>query len=201
MIRVLSDFAWRGGSPSAQEKGVGGAAPQGGTSGWRTEGEPRIFQLDRKYACTYNSRHSVQVYAIQTERLAGKYMDERPALSKGEWEIARPIWELGEATVGEVYEAIPEDRRPDYSTVQTYIRRLEAKGYLKSRRKGRTKIYAPKVRAADVLRETVDDFVGRLFDGETIPLMRHLIHDRGITSAEISELRKLLSELEDNQDE
>jgi len=133
--------------------------------------------------------------------MAPENMDQRPALSKGEWEVARPIWELGEATVGEVFESIPEDRRPDYSTVQTYIRRLEAKGYLKSRRKGRTKIYAPKVRAAEVLRETVNDFVGRLFDGEMIPLMRHLIHDRGITSAEISELRRLLSDLEAQQDD
>ncbi len=128
-------------------------------------------------------------------------MNQRPALSKGELEVARAIWKLGSATVGQAFEAIPEDRRPDYSTVQTYIRRLETKGYLRARRTGRTKVYAPKIRPSQVIRETVDDFMHRLFDGEALPLMRHLINDRGITADEISAIRELLTEHEVEQDD
>jgi predicted transcriptional regulator len=47
-----------------------------------------------------------------------------------------------------------------------------------------------------VIRETVDDLVQRLFAGETMPLVRHLIEDRGIDSADIAELRNLIDELE-----
>ena len=126
-------------------------------------------------------------------------MKHRPALSKGELEVARVIWRLGSATVGQAYDAISEDSRPDYTTVQTYIRRLETKGYLRARRMGRNKVYAPKIRPSQVIRETVDDFMNRLFDGEAIPLMRHLINDRGITTDEISAIRKLLSDLEAEQ--
>ncbi len=128
-------------------------------------------------------------------------MSERPALSKGELEVARAIWKLGSATVGQAFEAIPESRRPDYSTVQTYIRRLEGKGYLRSQRTGRNKVYAPKIRPSQVIRETVDDFMHRLFDGEAIPLMRHLINDRGVTAEEISAIRELLTEHEVEEDE
>ncbi|MDP6467695.1 MAG: BlaI/MecI/CopY family transcriptional regulator [Pirellulaceae bacterium] len=128
-------------------------------------------------------------------------MNQRPALSKGELEVARTIWSLGSATVGQAFEAIPEDRRPDYSTVQTYIRRLETKGYLRARRLGRNKVYAPKIRPSQVIRETVDDFMNRLFDGEAIPLMRHLINDRGITTDEISAIRQLLTEHEAEQND
>lgn len=128
-------------------------------------------------------------------------MNQRPALSKGELEVARAIWKLGSATVGQAFEAIPEDRRPDYTTVQTYIRRLETKGYLRARRTGRNKVYAPKIRPNQVIRETVDDFMNRLFDGEAIPLMRHLINDRGITADEISAIRELLTEHEAEQDD
>jgi predicted transcriptional regulator len=128
-------------------------------------------------------------------------MKQRPALSKGELEVARVIWRLGSATVGQAFEAIPEDGRPDYTTVQTYIRRLETKGYLRAQRKGRNKVYAPKIRPSQVIRETVDDFMNRLFDGEAIPLMRHLINDRGITTDEISAIRQLLTEHETEQND
>jgi predicted transcriptional regulator len=116
-------------------------------------------------------------------------------------EVARVIWRLGSATVGEAFEAIPSDGRPDYTTVQTYIRRLETKGYLRAKRRGRNKVYAPKIRPSQVIRETVDDFMNRLFDGEAIPLMRHLINERGITTDEISAIRQMLTEHEAKQNE
>ena len=56
-------------------------------------------------------------------------------------------------------------------------------------------------RPKTVIRETVDDLMDRLFDGEMVPLMRHLIQDRGISADEIKELRQLLNELQAKQDE
>ncbi len=55
-------------------------------------------------------------------------MGKRPALAKSELELARIVWELGEATVRQVYEALPAERKLDFWTVQTYLRRLKAKG-------------------------------------------------------------------------
>ena len=127
-------------------------------------------------------------------------MPPRPPLSKGEIEVARAVWELGEATVGQVFQWFPEDRPMDYATVQTYLRRLETKGYVRARRSGRTKVYQPKVEATQVIRETVDDLMTRLFGGETLPLMLHLIEQRGITPAETQQLRQALDALEAEQD-
>lgn len=123
-------------------------------------------------------------------------MGGRPALSKGEMEVARLLWELGSATVRQVHQALPADRPMDFTTVQTYLRRLEAKGYAKARLDGRTRVYAPKVKPSTVIRETVDDLVERLFGGETLPLMRHLLEDRQIGEAELAQLRALLDRLE-----
>ena len=127
-------------------------------------------------------------------------MGPRPAMSKGELEVARVVWQLGEATVGAVFEGFPKRRRPDYATVQTLLRRLEAKGYLRSRRDGRNKVYSARVRPTTVIGETVDDVMQRLFDGETLALMHHLIHERGISSEEIQKLREMLSRLEAESD-
>ena len=128
-------------------------------------------------------------------------MARRPALSKGELEVARVLWSLGKATVREVFEAFPKKKRPDFTTVQTYLRRLEAKGYLQTTREGRIKVYSPRVRPKQVIRETVDDFMNRLFDGEALPLMRHLINERGISPEEVEQLRDMLNRLEGENDE
>lgn len=127
-------------------------------------------------------------------------MTDRPALSKGELEVARVLWELKQATVREVHEAFVPPHTMEFATVQTYLRRLEKKGYLKARLAGRTRVYAPKVRPRTVIRETIDDLVDRLFGGEAMPLMEHLIEDRGISDDDLVRLRQLIDRLENNAD-
>ena len=61
--------------------------------------------------------------------------------AKSELEVARIVWKLGGATVRQVLESLPKDRGLDFKTVQTYLRRLEAKGYVRTRRQGRSKVY------------------------------------------------------------
>jgi predicted transcriptional regulator len=123
-------------------------------------------------------------------------MAERPPLSKGEMEIARSLWDIGPATVREVHESVSKSRSIDFSTVQTYLRRIESKGYANSKLKGRVRTYSSKTKPGTVIRETVDDLVDRLFGGEAMPLVRHLVEDRGIDAAEIAELRELIDRLE-----
>jgi BlaI family transcriptional regulator, penicillinase repressor len=125
----------------------------------------------------------------------------RPGLSKGEMEVAHVLWKLGSATVRQVHAAFPADRAIDFTTVQTYLRRLEVKGYVRGRLEGRTRVYGPKVKPGTVIRETIDDLVDRLFGGESLPLVRHLIEERGISNADLAELRSLLDRLEHQRKE
>jgi predicted transcriptional regulator len=128
-------------------------------------------------------------------------MARRPALSRNELDVARAVWELGGATVGQVFDSLAQRKQIDYSTVQTYLRRLEAKGYLKTSRQGRNKVYRPRVGAGQVIRETVDDLVNRLFDGERLGLWQHLIQDCDISVEETRQLRALLEQWEAQRDD
>ncbi len=123
-------------------------------------------------------------------------MDDRPFPARSELEIARVVWGLGQATVRQVLDALPEGRDLDFKTVQTYLRRLEAKGYLQSRQDGRAKVYSPRVQPGRVIGQVTDDFIDRLFGGQLLPLFQHLIHDRGLSAEELRELRELLDRLE-----
>jgi BlaI family transcriptional regulator, penicillinase repressor len=124
-------------------------------------------------------------------------MSKRPVLPKSELEVARVVWELGGATVRQVLDALPKERELDFKTVQTYLRRLEAKGYLKTHREGRSNVYRPIVRPGEVIGDVMDDVLNRLFDGQVFPLFEHLVNDRGLSGNEIRQLRELLDRLED----
>ena len=128
-------------------------------------------------------------------------MVDRPGLSRGELEVARLLWQLKVATVRQVHEAFPAERGIDFATVQTYLRRLETKGYIKGRMEGRTRVYTPRVQPRTVIRETINDFVDRLFGGESLPLVRHLIEERGISAEDLAELRQLIDRLEEERHE
>ena len=123
-------------------------------------------------------------------------MVEKPALSKSEMEIARLLWEIGPATVREIHAEVCKSRHADFATIQTFLRRIESKGYATSKLDGRTRVYSAKTRPRTVIRDTVDDLIERLFGGETMPLVKHLIEERGIEASEIDELRKLVDRLE-----
>lgn len=123
-------------------------------------------------------------------------MGKRPVPAKSELEVARVVWGLGSATVRQVVEAMPKGREVDFKTVQTYLRRLKVKGYLRTRREGRTLVYSPRVHPNRVIGEVVDDLMNRLFGGEVFPLFQHLIEDRGISDEDVRQLRGLLDRLE-----
>ena len=127
-------------------------------------------------------------------------MPPRPGLSKAELEIARIVWELKDAGVRQVFEALPPGRDIDFTTVQTYLRRLEEKGYLNARLEGRNRVYSPKVRPSTVIRETVGEMVDLLFGGDTMPLMKHLVEDRKFSSNDIEQLRQLRDRLDGGGD-
>ncbi len=114
----------------------------------------------------------------------------------GKRKLRRDVSLPSEVAERQIHDALPADRQMDFATVQTYLRRLESKGYAKSTLDGRIRIYSARTKALTVIRETVDDFVNRLFAGETMPLMLHLIEDRGIDGKGLSELRELLDRLE-----
>lgn len=126
-------------------------------------------------------------------------MSDRPALSRAEMEVARIVWTLREASVRQVLDNLPETRDINYKTVQTFLRRLEAKGYLVSRREGRSLIYTADARPKQVIRDTVKNFLNNLFNGEPLPLVEHLIRDQGLNKDDISQLRNLLNEMDSGQ--
>lgn len=113
--------------------------------------------------------------------------------------MLKAMWAVEQGSVGDIHGAIPTKREMDYSTVQTYVRRLEAKGYIEAQRVGRNKIYRAAVRRKQVLGEAVDEFIDRMFDGQMLPMFRHLVDSRSVSSDEVNDLMKIVEKLKKEQ--
>ncbi len=117
-----------------------------------------------------------------------------PALSPAETEILRLVWQLNIATVQEVCDNLPASRKIAYATVQTLLRRLEKKGYLKHRVRGKAHVFSPAVKKDLVIKRSVGDFLERLFGGDPIPLIQYLAKHGKIKAKDIDRLKKLLDQ-------
>ena len=117
-----------------------------------------------------------------------------PALSASETEILRLVWDLGAGTVQQVCERLPARRTITYATVQTLLRRLEKKGYVRHRAEGKAHVFFPAVQQEHVIKRSVNDFLERLFGGDPIPLVQHLAEHGKIDAEDIEELKKLIED-------
>jgi len=122
-----------------------------------------------------------------------------PAVSPAETEILRIVWQLGKATVQNVCRKLPAKRRIAYATVQTLLRRLEKKGYLKHYTDGKAHVFFASVKSEDVIKRSVSDFLDRLFGGDPMPLMHYLAEHGKIDAEDIEELKQMASGREKRQ--
>lgn len=116
-----------------------------------------------------------------------------PAISPAETEILRIVWGLGKATVQNVCGKLPAKRKITYATVQTLLRRLERKGYLRHYTDGKAHVFFAAVKSEDVIKRSVSDFLDRLFGGDPIPLMQYLAEHGKIDAQDIEELKQVAS--------
>ena len=117
-----------------------------------------------------------------------------PALSPSETEILRLVWKLDKATVQNVCKSLPAKRKITYATVQTLLRRLEKKGYLKHRTQGKAHVFCPAVKSEDVIKRSVGDFLDKLFGGDPVPLMHYLAEHSTINAEDIEKLKQQINE-------
>ncbi|HEV2620061.1 MAG TPA: BlaI/MecI/CopY family transcriptional regulator [Acidobacteriaceae bacterium] len=125
--------------------------------------------------------------------MAGRKIAKK--LSGLELRIMETLWTRGEASIREMQEAFPEAKRPGYTTVQTMVYRLEAKGAVRRVRKvGNFHMFAATVTRDAAERRLVDDLLA-LFGGRSRPVMAHLIEAGKLTLEDVEFAEKTLKGL------
>jgi predicted transcriptional regulator len=117
-------------------------------------------------------------------------------LGETEMEILHHVWQMKNATVGDVLERIQRERPVAYTTVMTVMRNLADKGYLAFEKEGNSYVYTPLKPAAEVQRSLVRDLVSKVFRGSPTALVQTLVSDENLSEEEISRIRTLIDGME-----
>ena len=120
---------------------------------------------------------------------------KQPKLARLELQVLEALWAHGKASIREIQEAFPEPR-PAYTTIQTTVYRLEAKGAVRRVRKiSNAHIFEPLV-ARDAARHRLLDDILSLFGGQAQPMMAQLAEAGKLTLDDVRELEKTIKKLE-----
>jgi predicted transcriptional regulator len=119
----------------------------------------------------------------------------KPKLTKIELRIMEALWTGGASSVREIQEALPAKNRPAYTTVQTMVYRLEAKGAVRRVKKiGNAHVFEAAISRDSAQRRLIDELLS-FFGGRTQPVMAHLIESGRLTLDDVKEAEKTLKKL------
>jgi predicted transcriptional regulator len=108
--------------------------------------------------------------------------------------VIEVVWELGEATVRQVWKRLCRRKELAYTTVLTAMQRLERDGWLKHRVDGRKHIYLPTRTRAQAGAGSVRKFVQRMFNGNALLLFRQLVEEGELNDDELQELQQMINQ-------
>jgi predicted transcriptional regulator len=86
-------------------------------------------------------------------------------LQQTEWDILAALWDLGNASAGEVTKAVQPRHSWAYSTVKTLLKRMTDKGLVRARLKSAVWRFSPAYSRPELQRRQWRHFVDIAFDG------------------------------------
>lgn len=98
-------------------------------------------------------------------------------LSRREREIMDVVYQLGQASAGDVHKRIPSP--PSYSAVRATLRILEGKGLLKHDYDGKRYIYRPALAHQQASQSAVDHLLNTFFGGSAAGAVMALLETPG----------------------
>jgi predicted transcriptional regulator len=118
-------------------------------------------------------------------------------ISDAELEVLKVLWEQGPGTVRLVNAVLQgRGRRRAYTTVQTLLLRLEAKGYVRSNKGAPAHVFEAAVSRERLLSQRLRDLADQLCGGTASPLLLALVEGGRFTAEELEEFRRLLDRLD-----
>ena len=109
--------------------------------------------------------------------------------SERELDLLKVMWQLGEAKVRDIHEALSPDGECAFTTVQTLVRIMLKKGLVKKRSKGRTDFYTP----IYSLENATSRFVDKLFDGAVDKFVLSMLSAEDISTEEMRDMEKMIA--------
>lgn len=108
--------------------------------------------------------------------------------------IMNVLWTDGAAATADVHEKVNREKPLAYTTVATLLKRLEEKGVVSHKRDGRQFIYSAKIPRTAVRSQMLGGILKRLFQGDAVELVSHLVGNEDLSPADLERMQSLLSQ-------
>lgn len=141
-------------------------------------------------------RQLITTLTYRIKEMARKETDSLPRLSPREEMIMTYFWSHGPLFVRQIIEMMPEPKL-HFNTVSTFVRSLEAKGWLGHEQFGNTYRYFPLHQADEYRKKSVGGLVERFFGRSYINFVSALVRDEKIST---DELKQLIEQIESQKD-
>lgn len=115
-------------------------------------------------------------------------------LTKGEEEVMQILWELEKATIGEVIDRMREPK-PKYTTIATFFKILENKGFIEREAAGRSFSYTPVLKKEEYAGNVMVDMISNYFNGSLSQMVSFFSQTENITVSEMDEILELVKKL------
>ena len=113
-------------------------------------------------------------------------------LGRRERQIMDLVYQLEEASVAQVLEAMPDP--PSYSSVRTMIRSLEGKGLLKHRREGMKYLYRPTQSKRKVSRSALRHLMTTFFEGSASEAVAAIFESEKMDADDLKRIESLIKQ-------
>lgn len=113
-------------------------------------------------------------------------------LTEVELEFMTELWNLGEGTVRDVLDQLPEERNLAYTSAATILRILEQKEFVTSRKDGKRHVFKPTLGKDAYQTRSLKDLSMKLFDDTPASLVARLVNDDALTEEALGQIRALV---------
>ena len=121
-------------------------------------------------------------------------MSETHQLTALQLSMLRVLWDRGEATVTDIWEALQEERGLAQTTLATMLSRLERRGVVTHRTQARQFVYRALVTESEVRHSMVSELTSRLFEGDVPALVSHLLNAQDVSPGDRNRIREMLQD-------
>lgn len=124
-------------------------------------------------------------------------MSERTkSLTKGEEDVMKILWMLGKGTVNDILEHCAEPK-PKYTTVATFLKLLEDKGFAGHASTGKSNMYYPLIEQKEYAGSVAGNMLDSFFGGSLVQMLSFFSSEKKLSSKEKQDLLKLAQEIID----
>lgn len=116
---------------------------------------------------------------------------KQKTLTKAELRAMNILWDMGQATVNEIMERIPEPK-PAYTTILTVMQVLTSKKIVGAQRRGKANVFRPLISREQYVDGFMEETRNTLFKGSLKNLLIYFARKEKISKEELIEILSVM---------